>query len=55
MAKLIYQLFLKALAEREINEVWLEAGEGLNGAFLKANLIDVAHDLLCTCDSRFRS
>jgi diaminohydroxyphosphoribosylaminopyrimidine deaminase/5-amino-6-(5-phosphoribosylamino)uracil reductase len=31
---------LKALAEREINEVWLEAGEGLNGAFLKANLID---------------
>jgi diaminohydroxyphosphoribosylaminopyrimidine deaminase/5-amino-6-(5-phosphoribosylamino)uracil reductase len=31
---------LKMLAEREINEVWLEAGEGLNGAFLKANLID---------------
>lgn len=31
---------LKALAEREINDVWLEAGEGLNGAFLKANLID---------------
>lgn len=31
---------LKTLAEREINEVWIEAGEGLNGAFLNANLID---------------
>ena len=31
---------LKKLAEREINDVWIEAGEGLNGAFLKANLID---------------
>ncbi len=31
---------LKTLAEREINEVWIEAGEGLNGAFLKAHLID---------------
>ncbi len=31
---------IKILAEREMNEVWIEAGEGLNGAFLKANLID---------------
>lgn len=31
---------LKELAKREVNEVWIEAGEGLNGAFLKANLID---------------
>ena len=31
---------LKTLAVREINDVWIEAGEGLNGAFLKANLID---------------
>jgi len=31
---------IKMLAEREINELWIEAGEGLNGAFLKANLID---------------
>ncbi len=32
---------LEALTiEREMNEVWIEAGEGLNGAFLKANLID---------------
>ena len=33
-------LLLKELAKREVNEVWIEAGEGLNGAFLKANLID---------------
>jgi len=31
---------IKMLAEREMNEVWIEAGEGLNGAFLKAHLID---------------
>jgi diaminohydroxyphosphoribosylaminopyrimidine deaminase/5-amino-6-(5-phosphoribosylamino)uracil reductase len=31
---------IKILAEREMNEVWIDAGEGLNGAFLKANLID---------------
>jgi diaminohydroxyphosphoribosylaminopyrimidine deaminase/5-amino-6-(5-phosphoribosylamino)uracil reductase len=31
---------IKMLAEQEMNEVWIEAGEGLNGAFLKANLID---------------
>jgi diaminohydroxyphosphoribosylaminopyrimidine deaminase/5-amino-6-(5-phosphoribosylamino)uracil reductase len=31
---------LKTLTERNINDVWIEAGEGLNGAFLKANLID---------------
>lgn len=31
---------LQHLANAEINEVLLEAGQGLNGAFLKANLID---------------
>ncbi len=31
---------LKLLAQREINEVLLEAGQGLNGAFLQASLID---------------
>ena len=31
---------IKMLAEQEMNEVWIEAGEGLNGAFLKAHLID---------------
>lgn len=31
---------LQHLARAEINEVLLEAGQGLNGAFLKANLID---------------
>jgi diaminohydroxyphosphoribosylaminopyrimidine deaminase/5-amino-6-(5-phosphoribosylamino)uracil reductase len=31
---------IKILAEREMNEILIEAGEGLNGAFLKANLID---------------
>lgn len=31
---------LKYLSERGINEVLLEAGQGLNGAFLHANLID---------------
>ena len=33
-------VLIKMLAEREMNEVWIEAGEGLNGAFLKAHLID---------------
>ncbi|MEO6118691.1 MAG: RibD family protein, partial [Methylotenera sp.] len=31
---------LKHLAQIDINEVLLEAGQGLNGAFLSANLID---------------
>lgn len=31
---------LQNLAQREINEVLLEAGQGLNGAFLQENLID---------------
>lgn len=31
---------LENLAQRGINEVLLEAGQGLNGAFLQANLID---------------
>ena len=31
---------LQNLAQRGINEVLLEAGQGLNGAFLQANLID---------------
>ena len=31
---------LKALAQRGVNEVLLEAGQGLNGAFLQAKLID---------------
>ncbi|MSP86133.1 MAG: bifunctional diaminohydroxyphosphoribosylaminopyrimidine deaminase/5-amino-6-(5-phosphoribosylamino)uracil reductase RibD [Methylotenera sp.] len=31
---------LSNLAERGVNEVLLEAGQGLNGAFLQANLID---------------
>lgn len=31
---------LTLLGEREMNDVWIEAGEGLNGAFLKENLID---------------
>lgn len=31
---------LSNLAERGVNEVLLEAGQGLNGAFLSANLID---------------
>jgi diaminohydroxyphosphoribosylaminopyrimidine deaminase/5-amino-6-(5-phosphoribosylamino)uracil reductase len=31
---------LQVLAQRGINEVWLEAGQGINGALLEANLID---------------
>jgi diaminohydroxyphosphoribosylaminopyrimidine deaminase/5-amino-6-(5-phosphoribosylamino)uracil reductase len=31
---------LSNLAQRDINEVLIEAGQGLNGAFLQANLID---------------
>ena len=31
---------LMRLAEREINDVWVEAGAGFNGAMLKAGLID---------------
>lgn len=31
---------LKALAQRGVNEILLEAGQGLNGAFLQAGLID---------------
>ncbi len=31
---------LSCLAQRGVNEVLLEAGQGLNGAFLHANLID---------------
>ena len=31
---------LVRLAEREINDVWVEAGAGFNGAMLKAGLID---------------
>lgn len=31
---------LETLAQRGVNEVLLEAGQGLNGAFLQANLID---------------
>jgi len=31
---------LKVLAQRGINEVLLEAGQGLNGAFLQQKLID---------------
>jgi diaminohydroxyphosphoribosylaminopyrimidine deaminase/5-amino-6-(5-phosphoribosylamino)uracil reductase len=31
---------LLTLAQRGINEVLVEAGQGLNGAFLQANLID---------------
>jgi diaminohydroxyphosphoribosylaminopyrimidine deaminase / 5-amino-6-(5-phosphoribosylamino)uracil reductase len=31
---------LVRLAEHEINEVWVEAGAGFNGAMLKAGLID---------------
>ena len=31
---------LDRLGEREVNEVHLEAGAGLNGAFLSANLVD---------------
>jgi diaminohydroxyphosphoribosylaminopyrimidine deaminase/5-amino-6-(5-phosphoribosylamino)uracil reductase len=33
-------VLLENLAQRGINEVLLEAGQGLNGAFLQANLID---------------
>ena len=31
---------LEHLAAREINDVWVEAGAGLNGALLQAGLID---------------
>jgi diaminohydroxyphosphoribosylaminopyrimidine deaminase/5-amino-6-(5-phosphoribosylamino)uracil reductase len=31
---------LERLGEREINDVWVEAGAGFNGALLKAGLID---------------
>lgn len=34
------QSLMQALAEREINEVLVEAGAGLNGALLELNLID---------------
>ncbi len=34
------KVLLEELAKREINEVLLEAGQGLNGAFLQAGLID---------------
>lgn len=34
------QSLMQALAEREINEVLVEAGPGLNGALLEMNLID---------------
>lgn len=34
------QSLLKVLAQREINEVMVEAGAGLNGALLEMNLID---------------
>jgi diaminohydroxyphosphoribosylaminopyrimidine deaminase/5-amino-6-(5-phosphoribosylamino)uracil reductase len=31
---------LQQLAQRGVNEVWVEAGQGINGALLEANLID---------------
>lgn len=34
------RLLLQQLAQRGVNEVWVEAGQGINGALLHANLID---------------
>lgn len=38
--KVDLKALLKHLAEMDINEILLEAGQGLNGAFLNANLLD---------------
>lgn len=38
--KIDLQFVLQDLAEREVNELHVEAGEGLNGALIQSNLID---------------